>query len=169
MIKKAIYFGLQEDCIQPEDLYGLTDQDLSTIYGKKIFPYSRLVRGVANRNLYKMVYEIDFDGTNRNHMSILALEARIQKESEIAALLSTKKKKITGEDIIIDIPEQISFSIDMPVIQNGKEISFAQSPSVFTPPVVNSFTRSLRKIRLVVNSDISDSFKKPEELLGWKV
>ncbi|MBI9104646.1 MAG: HD domain-containing protein [Spirochaetales bacterium] len=169
MIKKAIYFGLQEDCIQPEDLYGLTDQDLSTIYGKKIFPYSRLVRGVANRDLYKMVYEVDFDGTNRNHMSILGLEARFQKEQEIAALLSTKRKKITGEDIIIDIPEQISFSIDMPVIQNGKEIPFAQSPSVFTPPVVNSFTRSLRKIRLVVNSDIADSFKKPEELLGWKV
>ena len=132
MIKKAIYFGLQEDCIQPEDLYGLTDQDLSTIYGKKIFPYSRLIRGVANRHLYKMVYEVDFDGTNRNHMSILGLEARFQKESDIASLLSTKKRKISGEDIIIDIPEPISFSIDLPILQDGKGFPFSQAPTVFT-------------------------------------
>ncbi len=168
MIKKAIYFGLQEDCIQPEDLYGLTDQDLSTIYGKKIFPYSRLIRGVANRELYKMVYEVDFDGTNRDHMSILGLEARFQKESDIAALLSTKKRRVSGEDIIIDIPEPISFGIDLPIIQDGKEISFSNAPSVFSPPVVNSFTRSLRKIRLIVASPLAASFKDPQELLGWK-
>ena len=168
MIKKAIYFGLQEDCINPEDLYGLTDQDLSNIYGKKIFPYSGLVRRVANRDLYKMVYEVDFDGTNRNHMAILGLESRFQKEAKIASLLNTKKRKVTGEDIILDIPEQISFGIDLPIINNGEIIPFSQAPSVFTPPVINSFTRNLRKIRLIVNPDLSDLFMEPEQLLGWK-
>lgn len=168
MIKKAIYFGLQEGSVLPEELYGLTDQDLYLRYGAKNFPFSRLIQGVTNRNLYKMVYEIDFDGTNRNHMSILGLEARFAKEAEIAAALSGKRKKYTGEDVIIDIPEPISFEINLPIITEEGEKPFGQAPSVFTPPVISSFSRSLRKIRLIASTELSEHIKDPAELLGWK-
>ena len=71
------------------------------------------------------------------------------------------------EEIIIDIPENISFEISLPILTETGEKPFSGSSSVFTPPVVRSFTGSLRKLRLFVAPHLVERLPRPQEILGW--
>ncbi len=167
MIKKALFFGLQDECIKPEELYGLTDQTFSARFGREEFPYHRLIRGVAERRLYKSIWEEDFNPENPGHEALLNLSARFTQEARIAELLRERGIEVRPEEIIIDIPENISFEISLPILTERGEMPFSGSSSVFTPPVVQSFTRSLRKLRLFVAPHLVSRIPRPQELFVW--
>jgi HD superfamily phosphohydrolase len=167
MIKKAIFFGLQDVCIRPDDLYGLTDQAFSNRFGREEFPYHRLIRGVTERRLYKSVWEEHFDIDFPAHAALLDLSSRFNRETEIAERLRSRGIEVLPEEIIIDIPENISFEISLPILTETGEKPFSGSSSVFTPPVVRSFTGSLRKLRLFVAPHLVERLPHPQEILGW--
>lgn len=167
MIKKAIFFGLREESIRPEELYGLTDQAFTQRFGREDFPYHRLIRGVAERRLYKSIYETDFDPSRPEQAELLTLERRFSKEASIAETLRARGIEVRPEEIIIDIPEGISFEISLPIITEEGELPFSGSSSVFTPPVVKSFTQNLRKLRLFTAPHLVEKLPPPQELLDW--
>ena len=146
MIKKAVITGLLDGSIAAGDLYGLNDNQFFSRYTEDFHPVMKLIDMVNERKLYKCIYETPFQIDNKIHGSLTNLESRLDFEKQ-------KTKELGCSDLIVDIPEPISFEINLPVISGGRSTSYVESESVFSGPVVKGFTKSLRKIRLYVPED----------------
>jgi HD superfamily phosphohydrolase len=147
MIKKALYSGIHAGMLAPEDLYHLDDEQFfATFSGRDYAAYS-LIRDVSERKLYKTLYELPFDDSDPTHQALTNLETRFEAEEELTGHVT--KGMRSNSPLIIDVPEPISFEIDLPVIRNGDYLPFTQSSSVFSAPVVKGFTSSLRMIRVL--------------------
>ena len=165
MIKKAIMLGLREGAIFPETLYGLTDEDFFLILERKnsFLPFS-LVPRVLNRNLLKIAFEAPFPPDDPGLNMLLDLSIRTEAEEKLCGIISKKTgKEIQPHDIIIDIPEPISFEIDVPIIGKEKTSGFPEAGSVFTEPVVKGFQSSLRQLRIMVPPGVVSSTEITEE------
>jgi uncharacterized protein len=153
MVKKALFLAMNEEVIQPEQLYNLNDHSLFLLADTINYPALSLLHYVSQRRLYKQVYQGIFDPTRESHSALLHLDARMEKEKQIAELLSSASGiPVKTKEVIIDIPEAISFEIDVPVKTGspGEHILFDKSGSVFTPGTIGNFVRSLRHISLFV-------------------
>ena len=149
MVKKALYAGMQEGAIKAEELYGLDDESLFINSRKSSYKPFQLINMVSMRKFLKTAVEIPFNIENSAHHCLTFLNTRSRIEKEISLML--KKEYSIDIDpvfIIIDIPEQISFEVDLPIITENKTVNFTSSSSVFTKPVVKGFTGVLRKIRV---------------------
>ncbi len=167
MIKKAVFLGLRDGMLSPDDLYGLDDEEFfHTTIEQSYRPFS-LIRRVASRRLLKSVWEVPFDPSSSEMTQLLDMEYRNAKEEEIARILSQKTgKSIESEDVVIDIPEQISFEIDIPILlPEGNLVEYADAGSVFSPPVVEGFVRTLRVLRVAVIPEVLDSLPHVSSLL----
>ena len=81
------------------------------------------------------------------------LYKRLKAEEVLAEYFSNKTgSKIDSEDIIIDIPERISFESDL-FIEDEKKI-FSESSTVFSKEFIKTLVPSLRKIRIAVSDKI---------------
>ena len=156
MVKKGVFLSLQEHCFSPEDLYGIDDTQFEHLFSESCSPYRPLIDGVKNRRLYKTAAEVDFSSDNSVHRRLTELGERTTYEQFCAGELSGSiGREVTPEQVIIDIPEPISFEIDLPIFTETGTVSFDSSRTVFSPPVIRGFSSSLRKVRLIL----------PEELL----
>lgn len=167
MIKKAIYLAIKQQIIEPPELYGLDDEEFFTKFtNNKYSPFS-LVSKVAERKLYKMVWEDLFSEDITLHCQLADLEYRTETESRIAARLSSElKTSVPAEYIIIDIPEPISFEVDMNIDKNGLQTQFIESGTVFGAPVVAGFVHALRKIRIFVAPEIASLITEPKNMFS---
>ncbi len=150
MMKKALYAALSKALVAPEELYQQDDsgihhllQRISCAAGESGFPEIVLARGVAERQLYKVVAEIKFDSENPFHRRLESLQGRHRAEEELAESLA-----VPAAHLLIDIPERISFESDLWICDEG--LPFSRSSTVFSVQTVASFTGSLRKIRVAV-------------------
>ena len=158
MIKKAVIKGLLEGFIDKNDLYGLDDNDFFSRYTEALHPSLKLIDMVNKRNLYKCILEIPFSEENSLHNDLCSLEARLDFERK-------KAEELSCEDIIVDIPEPISFEVNLPVVEERTVTPYINSESVFSGPVVKGFTSSLRKIRVYVPEKYSKDFNGCPDIL----
>lgn len=155
MVKKGVYLSLREKCFSPEDLYGIDDTQFEMLFSGSCSPYRALIEGVTNRQLYKTAAEVPYSPDSRSHSSLTDIGERTEYEGRIAGELSkTLGRKVPAEAVIIDIPEPISFEIDLPIFTENGTVPFRESGSVFSQPVIRDFTGSLRKVRLVLPEDL---------------
>lgn len=150
MIKKPLFAAMSEGTITPEDLYHLDDDDFFSSFSGDDFEYNDIISDVFNRRLFKTVYECDFNPQNSIHQRISDLSFRLTAEQELLRLLAPHHPEVGLNPVIIDIPEPISFEIELPIEIQDQYIPFMESKSVFSIPVVNGFTKSLRMIRVMV-------------------
>ena len=154
MIKKAVLLSLNDRSITSGQLYGIDDDQFVQLFTAIDSDAADLVRRVTHRDLFKVVWEEDFDDENKHHKFLTDLENRTGYEKECAERLnSLTGSDLKETDVIVDVPEPISFEVDLPIIMHSGTVSFTQSGSVFTPPVVRGFTRNLRKIRYILPAD----------------
>jgi HD superfamily phosphohydrolase len=156
MIKKAVLMGLASGAVESRSLYWMDDADFYALADAADYPPLALIRDVQQRQLYKSVASLPFDRENRLHRSWQDLRARLAFEEALAREVSRRTgKAVPPETIIVDIPEPISFEIDLPVIDPRAEgsVSFAESKSVFAPEVVSGFAVTLRQISLIAARD----------------
>jgi|GEM_PF-90550 len=150
MIKKAVHLGLTEGALAPEDLYGLDDEGFFRAVAARDFPPFGLVRRVADRNLLKTAAAAPFD--EERFGALLDLNRREETERRIAAEISrTSGVPVRPEEVVIDIPEKISFEIGLPLLEpGGGTREYDEAGSVFSPPVVRNFSRVLRVLRIAL-------------------
>jgi HD superfamily phosphohydrolase len=156
MIKKALVLGLSNGIIKKQDLYGLTDHGFYIKIADCHYKPFTLISNVIIRKLYKRVYSVPFDANNPSHKKLEKLNICRDCEAELAQRMSKKIGRTVEEDeIIIDIPESISFEIDFPLYdeEHKKYVPFKQSKSVFTEKTVTGFTESLRCISVICGND----------------
>jgi HD superfamily phosphohydrolase len=160
MIKKAVLLALEAGALRPEELYGLDDQEFFALAARNSFPPMELAGRVARRQLFKRVASRPLDPGDAALASLGSLPARAAAEKAIAAEASRALgRPVPPWSIIIDIPEPISFEIDLPVLEAGEpgeegdSRPFAESDSVFTEATVRGFGRSLRRVSLIAEAD----------------
>jgi uncharacterized protein len=153
MIKKAIFTALEEGAIKKEELYSIDDNGLFLLARTKKLPLPSLIDNVLARNLHKQVFRMAFDESNEAHCRIEDMNGRRTLEAEMGVILAKKTGISYSKDmLIIDIPERISFEMDVPVIDldTRKEISYEESGSVFDANTVSGFSKSIRFISVFV-------------------
>jgi uncharacterized protein len=156
MIKKAVLLALAEGALRSEDLYGLDDDGFYSKLRSIDFPPLALAESVFEGRLYETVLDLPFDEGDPRQRNLLDLDARLRAEAELA-----KEAGLGTLDLVVDIPEGISFETELPVLGEprsaGEEgarrtLPFSESATVFSPPVVAGFARSLRRLRVFAAS-----------------
>ncbi|MFP4179754.1 MAG: HD domain-containing protein [Spirochaetaceae bacterium] len=164
MIKHPLIMAMSEGTLTPEELYWLDDEQFfSRFPARKDSSYS-LISRVTSRDLFKTALEKPFDPVR--HGKLLSLEERLVKSEEAAARLSgVCSRTVQPWEVIVDIPEPISFEIELPLVERAEPQDLPDTVSVFSPPVVEGFTASMRKIRIFAPADLISPLKKMEDTL----
>jgi HD superfamily phosphohydrolase len=146
MVKKALLRGLEGGLVAPEELYHLDDQSLFTLMAARIpGPWADRVR---EGRLYALAAELPFDPAS--HRGLLDIRSRSRREAVLAEELSSLLGRgIPPEELIIDLPEPVSFETGLFVTDEGR--FFAGSSSVFKPGMVESLVDSLYSVRIFVD------------------
>ncbi len=155
MIKKCLIYNLENGIIKGDNLYNLDDYSFIEIAQKNSSTFLNVL-DVNDNKLLKTKYEKPFDKTNKFHYFCLDLENRTKAEKFIFNLLKVKYPKLREEQLIVDIPEPISFEVDIPVLlKTGEITSFKDLEGVFSNSVIKGFEKALRKVRVFTIDEIS--------------
>ena len=152
MIKKALHGEISSGAVVAEDLYGLDDSEFFARFSDPLYRSAPLISGVAERKLYKSVAEVPFDESLDSHTKLLDLGVRAAIESEMS-----REMGIRPNSVIIDVPEPVSFEVDLLLESGDTLIPFVEAGTVFSKDVVSGFSRSLRKIRVFAEHSDADS------------
>lgn len=165
MIKKAIHSALTAGHLVPEDLYGLDDELFAARFVEHPYPPLQLIGKVYKRELFKTAYELPFDPSNPRHAALTDLAQRERAEREIAHELGERSEQPFG--VIIDLPEPVSFEFALPLSDGSADTSSHEAGTVFTPQVVADFTRTLRRLRVMVAPELRPRLtEEPAQVLA---
>jgi HD superfamily phosphohydrolase len=153
MIKKALLAGLEEGIIAGEDLYGLDDQGLFNLLASRrdFLPF---LRAVQLRDGVLYAESASFLFNKEKHEPLLNIKQRRNQEEALAAeIAGITEKSIGAEDLIIDIPEPVSFDADLFI--RDENCTFEESSSIFREKGVDLFGSSLRIVRIFTTFHIN--------------
>lgn len=151
LIRKAIYEALKFDLIDKEKLYRMNDHDFYQFCSQSNEEILKLVVKAESPWQYKVIEDVCFDNDSELHNKLTDQEFKRNYETELNEKISDALGFSQGKyDVLIDVPSKISF-----------ELPF-KSDTVFTRPVVDGFTESLRRIRLIVPKETHNIMKKKE-------
>jgi len=157
MIKKAVTIALNLNVLKKEDLINLDDRQFSNIGKFSSFKAFGLFKDVMNNQLLHMVYEMPFDVDNNFCVFFQNSDYKLKTETLIWKSLKNSFPNLKPYEIIIDIPEPISFESNFQII-DGEEIKlFNEIDPIFNISTIENFTKALRKIRIFVPTYISSN------------
>jgi HD superfamily phosphohydrolase len=167
MVKKSVLMELAAGRLLPDSLYGLDDAG-----------FRRLVDRERERNgsgcfvqaadvfagdLFESIHAVAFDPGNPLHADLAELDRRLEAEAAFAEAAG-----IEAADVVIDIPEPVSFETDLVVLGEGGGQAFTDRSAVFGRGSIPALVDSLRKIRVYArkNLDRPDLKALARELLA---
>jgi uncharacterized protein len=121
MFLRAVQDALVDGTIRPSELERLDDAELLLLLSRRARPGSgaaALAGGLAERRLYKRALEYVDGDEAYALLSPLQGDPSRRRALEMAwcDLLSTPERRLQGHEILIDVPVQITFRIDTPVM-----------------------------------------------------
>jgi HD superfamily phosphohydrolase len=159
MIKKALLEGMEKGAIAGEELYNLDDQSLFLLLKEKKTG-SALAQSVWNGKLYFTAGEIPFN--QAHHAPLKDIAGRSRHEERLAGEFRRVGIPFGDNDIIIDVPEPVSFETGLFVLDENR--SFAESSSAFKTTILDSFVKTLYTIRIFINPDFCEKVETLPEL-----
>lgn len=167
MIKDGLFRALSDGDIAPEDLYGLTDESFYNSFAMRPEPAFELIRRVHDRQLFLPVCDIQYEDELPYHRQLLELDQRrILVEQLVEEIRSMTGRSVHPLHVLLDVPEAVGFEVRFPVLSDGKIIDYPHAGTVFTPHVISDFTRTLRRIRLILEPALAAEIERPETLLA---
>ena len=155
MIKKSLLYNLEKGIIKGEDLYDLDDYSFNELAQNNAKTFNNVL-AVRDNKLLKTKYEKPFDNDNNFHYFCLDLKNREKAEKSIYNQLVKDHPSLREDQLIIDIPETISFEVDLPILfKDGSVKSFKDIDDVFSTSVIKGFENALRKVRIFTIKEIS--------------
>ncbi|MCL2440942.1 MAG: HD domain-containing protein [Treponema sp.] len=155
MIKKALINGLESGNLTGEDLYDLDDIGLFTLLRQKTASLVSLTDSVHDGRIFFTAAEYTPEQVNMD--AVRSIGSRAQFEEKLAEKIRKSGLDIKGEDIIIDIPEPVSFETGLYV--TDEKLKFCDSSSAFKAEIVQSFVKTLYTIRIYINQNYRESIK----------
>ncbi|MDR2793417.1 MAG: phosphohydrolase [Treponema sp.] len=167
MIKKALIAALEKHVIVEEELYGLDDQGLFALMAERsrLLPILSLGEKVKNGCLYETIAEIPFDEHDHQGCADYAdITKRAMYEERLAEALSKATgDSITADEIIIDVPEPVSFEMGLHVTDEHR--SFSQSSALVNEEIICSFKKNLRVQRIFFDQASGKGIKRIEKII----
>ncbi|GAB1481650.1 HD domain-containing protein [Treponema sp.] len=152
MVKKAVKSGLEQQIISSGELYGLDDAGLFSLLAARKNPSFKIASDLRSGHLYRNVFELAFDQSR--HTQLADLSKRSDFEHNLADELSKAlDHRVDMNELIIDLPEPVSFETGLYVADESK--SFSESSTVFSKATIASFVRSLRVLRVFVSPELA--------------
>lgn len=153
MMKKAVFSGLKKQIFSAEALYRQTDRGIIRLLQAGVFPEANLALLIQQHHLFIPVFESPISLLPHDVFALEDLTVRSQCEAALAEILSTlSKKTVRPQDVLIDIPERISFETNLWIADT--QTMFRAQGSVFSDEVVHNFTDSLRIMRIAVHPHV---------------
>ena len=110
-----------------------------------------LVRESETPRNYTIISQTAFDESNSLHRDLMDLEFRYDHENRLSKLIESQYPGLLPKNhLVVDIPSRISFEVNLPILDKGGKKPYIGSPTVFSRPVVQGFTESLRHIKVIV-------------------
>jgi HD superfamily phosphohydrolase len=163
MVKKALLSGLESGLIAGEDLYDLDDQGLFALLREKTGANagaSPLAEAVWEGRLYSVAAEIPY--IEADHACLKDISRRSRYEEQLAGEFRRRGVPLGSGDLIIDLPEPISFETGLFV--TDEHCGFTESSSAFKTETVHSFVNTLYTIRVFVNANFSEKVETLPQL-----
>lgn len=149
LIRKAIFEALRKDLIDKEKLYRMNDHEFHKFCLESNEEVLDLVVRAESPWQYKVIEDVCFNKNSDLHNKLTDPLFKTDYERAIKEKISNLIGPCLGQwDVLIDIPSKISF--EMPF----------KSETVFTRPVVDGFTESLRRIRLIIPHEAAKKIEK---------
>lgn len=160
-IKKALFLALEEGAITQEGLFNLDDESLYHLLEEKAPPpLYNLAQRVHNNQLLEERGSFPY---NASYYNVLFGDKLYRREVEEALWSELKGKypQLSPLEVVIDIPEEVSFEADLMIELEDKGLKpFAEVDPLFTPSAVALFTQSIRQIRLFLPHYIDEEDAK---------
>ena len=158
MIKKAVLTGLAQGHLRCAELYGLDDEGFRRLLDGRPSAVFSLARRTFRRELLRVACQVPFDPALPAHRALQPPAARAPVEARLAADLSRAcGVAVAADEVILDLPEPISFDVDLEVVDGSEALRSAtprvDSATVFNGTVVGVFRRRLRAISLIAPND----------------
>jgi len=162
MIKKALLLGLESKLIAGEELYDLDDQGLFALLREKTgrILAGALAESVRNGRLYSTAAGIPF--IEADHACLKDISRRSRYEEQLADEFRRKGIPLGSGDLIIDVPEPVSFETGLFV--TDEQCGFTESSSAFKTETLHSFVKTLYTIRVFVNPDFCEKIETLPQL-----
>lgn len=160
MVRKAVYLGLAEGVLQPNNLYGLDDTSFGRLMNHSKFPPFKLAREAEEKHIFRLADEHAFDEKNPVHADLLDIGKRIDAESTLA-----QAAELPETDVVIDIPERIKLETDLMVKVDDHFEAFDQRSTLFQPETVAKVAGALRTIRVYLRPQSNPDLKKIQALV----
>jgi len=171
MIKKALINGLESGLIKGGELYALDDQGLFALLrertsglgdrpGTERSLVNSLAEAVHEGRLYVVAEEIPFNEADHAHLRDISRRSRY--EERLAEELRRRGVSLSSGDLIIDVPEPVSFETGLFVID--ERCGFPESSSAFKAETLNSFVKTLYTIRVFVNPEFCEKVETLPQL-----
>jgi hypothetical protein len=160
MVKKALLTGLIENILQPEDMYNLTDAGLLNLM-TRMFECGHPVFALGIRayegQFFSLAAEFPFDGAAAACLAtcigLSGIMERPRYETKLAAALSSETGTvITGDQLIIDVPEPFLFETGLFV--RGENCLFDESTSFFAGKTAQALIKNLRIVRVYIDDSV---------------
>jgi hypothetical protein len=156
MIKKILLKNMESGVINGEELYDLDDQSLFTLLRNRSGEVGNaLPEAVREGKLYVCAGEIPF--INEKHAALLPVGSRSRFEGQLAEQLRAGGIQLCADDLIIDMPEPVSFETGLYV--PDERCYFAESSSAFKTEMVNALIKTLYTIRIFISPIIEKKVK----------
>jgi len=142
MTKKAVLEALESGSVAGEELYGLDDHSLFALLRAKTG--SALAAAVWEGRPYSVAAEIPY--VEADHARLRDIGRRSLYERRLADEFARVGIDLGSGDLVIDLPEPVSFETGLYVLDEGRD--FAESASAFKTETLDSFVRTLYTIRI---------------------
>ena len=153
MVKKTLINGLESGKLKGGDLYNLDDMSLFSLLEQKIG--GSLAESVRECKIFATAAEISPGQVNMKLTP--TVENRARFEERLAEKIRKTGLDIGSEDIIIDIPEPVSFETGLYV--SDEKAVFGSSSSAFKEETVNAFIKTLYTVRIFINQKYMENVK----------
>jgi hypothetical protein len=160
MIKKALLGGLESGFIAREELYDLDDGELFALLRSRSHPLFSLGNMVRHGRFFAVIAEFPYNEEEHRDLRNIGNRSRYEQSLavEVAEVLGCP---ILPEELIIDVPEPISFETGLYV--TDEECCFSGSSSIFKPGIVEGFVKSLQIIRIFIDPKYENIIKSSSE------
>jgi len=151
MIKKALVVGLRDGAVRREDLYRLDDEEFFARFTPARCPAFHLIADVRRRVLHRQVLRLPFRADLAEHRALESGTARAALEDRIAAEASdVLGRTVPSESIVVDVPERISFEVDIPVVDDPHARAEGEARAAFADRALADLPGALRCITLSI-------------------
>jgi len=158
MIKKVLLGALESGSVAGEELYGLDDHSLFALLREK--NGSPLAEAVWEGRPYSVAAEIPY--SDADHACLKDIGKRSMYEKRLAEEFRSKGVDPGPAELIIDLPEPVSFETGLFVLDEGRD--FADSTSAFKTETLNSFVETLYTVRVFWDADSCKKLETPARL-----